>query len=268
MTVPATIADDLLRELNSLNDVDVNPFQINGLLKKADKLLEANAFAAYVVKGILYSYIWDVKKVREFFAKAELISPMNPFFLKNQAVALARISFDSEARESYLKALKVSRNSEVVFYEYLVFCLTTNRPDLADSALDIFNKAGGEITPRIAEKIDSNRQALKRFELAEVNLDFAERMHFIVGDVIRSYKVRDRNVSHVFVTEDGLIYLSVHVSIEANVDLVVEINEHLTDVVLNNFDYDESDKLIYQFVPVTGDPAMDRGIAQLAVQGV
>ncbi|CAI3789432.1 hypothetical protein AHFPHNDE_03128 [Pseudomonas sp. MM227] len=269
MSIPATIAHDLIAELDAVNDADANQFQIGLLLRKADRLLTTDAFSGYVIKGILYSYLWDEKNTRIFFAKAEAISTSNIFLYMNQAVVLGRLSYDSESRQSYLKAVQISRVSEEAAYQYLLSCIGSNRPDLIADGLDLYVTAGGKMSNRISTTVHSAQKCKAMFESAEIDFSFAETMHALVGKVVRAFKVRDRGLGHTLIGEDGLCYLSVYVSVQATVDIVVQMNEQLTAEILSVYDFscEQADKLIYHFVPLSDDEVEEKAVVSLASVG-
>jgi hypothetical protein len=269
MSIPATIARDLMAELDSLSDVEENQFQINLLLKKADKLLAIDAFTGYLIKGILCSYLWDEKNARSFFAKAEMLSKTNILLYLNQAVVFGRFSYDTEARESYLKAVQVSRASEEAAYQYVLSCISSNRPDLISVGLDLYNSAGGEKTKRILSAIENAHKCTDILESAEINFSFAESMHALVGKVVRAFKVRDLGTCHTLINEDGLRYLSVHVSVVAPIDVIVQMNEQLNNEILGEYDFtcEQADKIIYQFLPLPDDQIVEKSSITLSIEG-
>lgn len=248
MSLPATIDQELIDDINRFMTEPMDDFNFRLLLRKTDKLLPVNAAHAYMFKGILYSLAWDEKRMRENFSKAENLASNDVALLRNIAVSFARLSLDAESCEYYIRSHRLVRSSEELLIICVQACIATNLPNLAKEALEIYFSAGGFDSPAVQSCVNDLEIYMERLEVLKLTPAIAADMYSLVGEIIRKYKVVDQNSRVWFNNEDGVSYLVADIAVDAAPETVSRMNQDLTECVVDNFSFEDSDKLIYQFV--------------------
>lgn len=264
MPVAATIDIELIEDINRFMDSPLDEFNFRLLLRKTEKLMQANAAYAYMFRGILYSLVWDIKNARSNFSKAEDLAGSDVSLLRNIAVTYARLSFDRESCEYYLRAHKLVRNSEELLVVCVQAALGSNLGHIACEAFDIYLTAGGVRTAAV-ERLSSDIEVhFERLEALSLSEHIAAEMYELVGEVIRKHKSRDHNARVWFNNEDGISYLVGNIAVDADPKTISIMNRELTEKVIEKFSFEDSEKLIYQFVPVEPELA-DEDVNKLSV---
>jgi len=248
MPTPLTIDNEIISDINRFKSSPIDEFNFRLLLRKTEKLMQANAAHAYLFRGILYSMRWDEAKTRENFAKAESLAFNDASLLKNIAVTYSRLSFDDESCEYYMRAHRLLRSSGELLKICVESALSTHSPHLAQEAIDIYRLASGEGSGVLEQSVLRLKVYKERLALLDLDVNIAASMYAEVGKIIRRFQIRDQNSRMWFNNEDGISYLIGDIAVDADAELLCQMNSELSDSVVELFSYEDTDKLIYQFV--------------------
>lgn len=250
MSVPATIGNQLIEEINRLGkSTEVTDMDFKRLLRKIEPLKAKEPAEAYMLLGMTHTMKWNEAEIRSNFDNALRLAPANPVILNNYAVSLSRICYESESRDLFLKST-LSAAREVTMCEYVSKCTATNRLDLYKHGLDLYLQRGGVMTAALESVIEQAENVSSLLERVGLNYEVASALYAVVGEVQRRFKIPDSG-SHIWLsTEDGMVYLSGFIEVSPTVasETLCDMNEALSIAVVERFDSEESDKLVYQFV--------------------
>lgn len=250
MSVPATIGNQLIEEINRLGKgAEVTEMDFKRLLRKIEPLKSKEPADAYMLLGMTHTMKWNEPEIRFNFDNALRLSPANPVILNNYAVSLSRICYESESRDLFLKSV-LAATRETTICEYISKCTATNRVDLYQNGLDLYLQRGGVMTANLERAIEQADNVDSLLERVGLDHEVASALYDVVGAVQRQFKVPDFGSKIWLSAEDGMIYLSgfIEVSPTVSSETLCDMNEALSVAVVERFDSEESDKLVYQFV--------------------
>lgn len=251
MSVPATIGNQLIDEINRLGRLaEVTEMDFKRLLRSIEPLKSKEPDNAYMLAGMAHALTWNANGIRLNFDNALRLNPGHSVILNNYAVSLSRICYEDESRDLYLKSLQCATR-EYTMQEYINKCTATNRIDLCKRGLDLYVARGGTMTSNLEEAVEQAEGVGSLLKLVGLEYETAAALYAVVGEIQRQFKIPDSGSKLWLSAEDGMKYLSgfIEVAREIPADTIAEMNEALSIAVVEQFEMEESDKLVYQFVP-------------------